>query len=279
MVEAHIMNIPRCYTAFLYPSDPLNKNIVDESYREEYMMAQNQGLRVHIFGSDNIPSSVVTPSVDGNASIIYRGWMLTQEAYAQLEQRFGAKLLTSTHDYCNAHYFPNWYMDIQSLTIPSIITDEAHAQEQFEHFGGKAFIKDYVKSLKTGKGSIVDSEVDVARAIADMEKYRGHIEGGIVLREVVDLKPDSEMRFFVVKDTIFSPVVDRSKHLLVEEAVQKLAYKNMKFYSVDVATTRDERNIVIEIGDGQVSDYVGWHLKDFIMVLKYLDQHVDRFNK
>jgi hypothetical protein len=263
------------HAAFLYPSDPLNKNVVDESYREEYLMAQKQGLHVHIFDSDIIPNSVVTPFIDKNACIVYRGWMLTREAYAQLEQRFGAQLLTSTHDYCNAHYFPNWYTDIQSLTIPSIITDEVHAQEQFKHFCGKAFIKDYVKSLKTGKGSIVDSGADVARAISDMKKYRGCIEGGIVLREVVDLKPDSEMRFFVVKNTIFSPVVDHDKYCLVEEVVQKLAHKNMKFYSVDVATTNDGRNIIIEIGDGQVSDYVGWHLNDFILVLKYLDQHVD----
>lgn len=263
------------HIAFLYPSDPLDKKVVDESYREEYMIAQKEGLHLHIFDSDTLLSRKIIPPVDANARIVYRGWMLTQETYTQLEQRFGAQLLTSTDDYCNAHYFPNWYTDIQSLTIPSIITDEADAQKQFTHFGGKAFIKDYVKSLKTGKGSIVDSDVDLLRAIADMKKYRGCIEGGIVLREVVDLKPDSEMRFFVVKNTIFSPVVDHDKYSLVEEAVQKLAHKNMKFYSVDVATTRDGRNIIIEIGDGQVSDYVGWDLNDFITVLKYLDQHLN----
>jgi ATP-grasp domain-containing protein len=267
------------HVVFLYPSDPLNKKVVDESYREEYLMAQKEGLHVHIFDTDTIPNSVVIPSIDENTRIVYRGWMLTQARYAQLEQRFGAQLLTSAHDYCNAHYFPHWYADIQSLTISSIITDEIYAQEQFKHFGGKAFIKDYVKSLKTGTGSIVDSGADVMRAIADMKKYRGAIEGGIVLRVVVDFKPDSEIRFFIVKNTIFSPVVvGHDKYCLVEEAVQKLAHKNMKFYSVDVATTCDGRNIIIEIGDGQVSDYVGWHLNDFIMVLKYLGQHMDTFN-
>lgn len=267
------MNILKQNVAFLYPCDPLNKKIVDETYCKEYTFAQNQGLYVHIFDSDNILSGAVTPSLHENAFIIYRGWMLTQEAYAPLEKRFGAQLLTSTHAYCNAHHFPNWYTDIQSLTIPSIITDELDAQEQFKTFNGKAFIKDYVKSLKTGKGSIVESQEDVARAITDMKRYRGHIEGGIVLREVVDLKPDSEMRFFVVKNMIFSPIENPEKLDLVKEAIQKLAHKNMIFYSVDVATTHDGRDIIIEIGDGQVSDHTGWDLNDFIKVLKYLDQH------
>jgi hypothetical protein len=237
-------------------------------------MAQQQGLSVHIFDSDNIVGSIIMPPIEASACILYRGWMLTHDQYAQFEQRFGARLITSVHDYHNAHYFPNWYTDIRSFTMTSIITDAVHAPEEFKHCAGRAFIKDYVKSLKTGKGSIVDSSADVARAIADMKKYRGFIEGGIVLREVVDLKPGSEMRFFVVKNTIFSPADDHDKFCLVEKAVQKLAHKNMKFYSVDVAVTHDGRNIVIEIGDGQVSDYVGWKLDDFIEVLKNVDELV-----
>jgi hypothetical protein len=43
--------------------------------------------------------------------------------------------------------------------------------------------------------------------------------------------------------------------------------KNLAFYSVDIANNSSGKPIVIEIGDGQVSDYVGWDLPDFVKVL------------
>jgi hypothetical protein len=62
-METHIMSIVKHNVAFLYPCNPLNKRIVDETYHQEYTLAQNQGLHVHIFDSDNILSSVVTPAI------------------------------------------------------------------------------------------------------------------------------------------------------------------------------------------------------------------------
>lgn len=255
---------------FLYPSEPFNLRKIDDGYQEEYSMAKAAGLKVYLIDIENMSQSVIFPAIDPYAYIVYRGWMLSETAYTQLEQRFGDRLLTSKKDYYNAHYFPNWFHDICAFTIPSIITDEKHAQDAFKNFAGKAFIKDYVKSLKTGKGSIVDSAEDVQRAINDMKSYRGTIEGGIVLREVAQFKPDSEIRFFVIKDKIFSPLQDCAKYNLVEEVIKKLATKHLQFYSVDVATTIDDKNIVIEVGDGQVSDYVGWNLEDFVHVLAEL---------
>jgi hypothetical protein len=255
---------------FLYPCDPLDTQRVDEQYQKEYSMAREKGLLVHHFNIDNIMHSSITPAMEANVFIVYRGWMLAKALYSQLEQRFGDALLISTEDYCNAHYLPHWYEDIKPFTIPSIITDEKHVLEQFKEFPGKAFIKDYVKSLKTGKGSIVTSEAGIVQAVSDMKFYRGAIEGGIVLREVVELIPDSETRFFVVNGKIFSPKKDIVQYKLVENVVLNMEHKNLPFYSVDVATKKDGNEIVIEIGDGQVSDYVGWSLDDFIKVLSYL---------
>lgn len=41
-----------------------------------------------------------------------------------------------------------------------------------------------------------------------------------------------------------------------------------KFYSLDLVKTNDGRDMVVEIGDGQVSDYVGWDLNKFVSTLK-----------
>ncbi len=71
---------------------------------------------------------------------------------------------------------------------------------------------------------------------------------------------------------IFAPIIDDNKYCLVHQVVNKLDHKNLDFYSVDIATKRNGNDIVIEIGDGQVSDYVGWSLQNFIKVLCYLAQ-------
>lgn len=152
-----------------------------------------------------------------------------------------------------------------------MITDEKTAPLEFEKFAGKAFIKDYVKSLKTGKGSIVDSQTDLLRALSEMKFYRGIIEGGVVLREVVNIQPNSEVRFFVARNKMFTPTVkDCDKYKLVENVVEKLGHKKLNFYSVDVANISNGDIKVIELGDGQVSDYPGWSLNNFITILKWL---------
>jgi hypothetical protein len=154
--------------AILYPSNPLNSKCIDDNYREEYILAQKRGLNVHIIDIENIEQSITIPSITANSCIVYRGWMLSNDAYAQLDRRFDNQLLSRITDYYNAHYFPHWYQHLQPLTIPSIITDEEHALDQFKNFARKMFIKDYVKSLKTGKGSIVESAQDLIRAIHEI---------------------------------------------------------------------------------------------------------------
>ena len=49
-----------------------------------------------------------------------------------------------------------------------------------------------------------------------------------------------------------------------------MEHKNLKFYSIDVALAKNGKAMLIEIGDGQVSDYVGWPIVNFIEVLSYI---------
>lgn len=244
---------------------------VDEQYQDEYDCAKEKGLSVHCFDIEQIVHGKIFPAVIGEV-IVYRGYMLNQEAYEQLETRFGSRLYTSKTNYFTAHYLPNWYEAIKEYTIPSVVSNESSAKEDFKQFTGKVFIKDYVKSLKTGKGSIVDSIDDIDRAIADMRYYRGTIEGGIVLREVINFKENSEVRFFVVNHQLFSPNqgIDNQQYDLAMKAVALLRQKNLHFYTIDIAQTQEGDHLIIEIGDGQVSDYVGWAIEDFVEVLAAL---------
>ncbi len=217
-------------TIFLYPNNPLNANQIDENFKEEYLAVREKGLSVYLIDIDNL-QNYKSFQIPKDVKIIYRGWMLNDAKYTQLEQIFGDQLITSKQDYFNAHYLPNWYHEISSLTISSVVTNEENVYRDFTKFS-KAFIKDYAKSLKTGKGSVVYDEEDISRALKDMMHYRGYIEGGIILREVVNLIPDSEVRFFVMHNTIFSPKKDSNKYQIAEEVYAKLKHKDLKFYFV-----------------------------------------------
>src|SRR5436309_2119037 len=117
------------------------------------------------------------------------------------------------------------------------------------------FLKDYVKSLKTARGSVVREPSEAPAVIAEMREYRGEIEGGVCVRRVEDYVPESERRYFVLHGVGYAA----SEALPVPEIVRQCAERlPSKFFSVDVARRQDGTLRVVEVGDGQVSDLVGW---------------------
>ena len=112
-----------------------------------------------------------------------------------------------------------------------------------------------MKSLKTARGSIVREPEEAPAVIAEMREYRDEIEGGICVRRVEDFIADSEQRYFVLHGVGYpanegTPVPD-----IVRQCAERIP---SKFFSVDVARRRDGALRVVEVGDGQVSDLVGW---------------------
>lgn len=57
-----------------------------------------------------------------------------------------------------------------------------------------------MKSLKTSLGSIIERPEDIHIVVAEMEKYRGTIEGGLCVRRVEDFIPTTERRYFVLNN-------------------------------------------------------------------------------
>jgi hypothetical protein len=82
---------------------------------------------------------------------------------------------------------------------------------------------------------------------AEMQKFRGGIEGGICVRRVEDFIPATEKRYFVIGGKPFAASAD-------EEIPE-----------IDVVLCDGCQRIVevVEVGDGQVSDLVGWSVDRF----------------
>jgi hypothetical protein len=124
------------------------------------------------------------------------------------------------------------------------------------------FIKDYVKSLKTAVGSRISKPEQVSAVVADMRRFRGTIEGGFCVRRVEDFAPDTEHRYFILDGAPHAqsgPVPP-----IVLECAKRLP---SRFYSVDVVQRTDGRLRIVEVGDGQVSDLVGWTPSRFASIL------------
>ncbi len=136
-------------------------------------------------------------------------------------------------------------------------------------------VKDYVKSLKTGSGNIIQKGDDISQKINEMIHFKGSLEGGLVFRQYIDLAPHSEHRFFVFNQQLHSSLSDLSIDPLnlPLTGILAMAYQikekiNLPFYSIDIALTKNLKPVLIEIGDGQVSDYVGWDIHNFIQIFQ-----------
>jgi hypothetical protein len=199
------------------------------------------------------------------ATVVFRGWMLNAIEYERLSQAIGsasATPFTSTDSYLAAHHLPNWYPLIAEFTPETrVLARDADWESELRSLGWEAFfIKDYVKSLKTSRGSIVRDPSEIDSVVAEMERFRGEIEGGLCVRRVEPFITESERRYFVLDGKAFSPDSQPAPDLVRQVALRIPS----PFFSVDVIRRDDGVLRVVEVGDGQVSDLVGWSASAFV---------------
>lgn len=210
----------------------------------------------------------VKPLLPEGETASYRGWMLTTTEYEHLTNSIanaGGIPFTSLPQYLSTHHLPNWYERIADLTPETIVLPlEADWTNELKKLGwARFFIKDFVKSLKTSVGSIIQRPEDIHVVAGEMEKYRGQIEGGLCIRQVEDFLPETEQRYFVLNGMPFSADPQAEIPPLVSQCATRI---ESKFFSVDVITRNDSALRIVEIGDGQVSDLVGWSLERFVEI-------------
>jgi hypothetical protein len=165
----------------------------DELFHDETQAMKAAGHNIHLIDTEALTSGPARarPPFDPGARVIYRGWMLTQGEYANLAasaERAGGSCFTSLEEYVATHYLPNWYAVVKDYTPETVFLDtDADLVSELRRLGwGRFFVKDYVKSLKTSVGSLVEDPEQIDTLVSEMEKYRGFIEGGLCIRRIED---------------------------------------------------------------------------------------------
>lgn len=255
MKEIYCLKNPKkeCLVNILYPTSLLNINKIDEMFQEEA-----NALSPHFFCSVSKKLKLSTEK------LLYRGWMLTEKEYYELENSL--PFIIPFSEYESNHYFLGWYETIKDLTIESIVCqDKLDAVKKFKESGWSAcFVKDAVKSLTTSRGSVVKNENELKDVLEEIERIRG-IERYIVLRKVVNLQEEKEIRYFCVRGKVFSPL-NVEIDPVVLTCGEKL--KSRTFCSIDATQDETGKTIIVEVGDGQVSDLKMWSTSNFVKVLK-----------
>jgi len=236
-------------------------------YIDQAAALNNAGLNTAAISLESLGSNLpkISPTIPQNSEVVYRGWMLSPSDYELLVNAVnsaGSRAFTSKAEYLLTHYLPNWYLLIADLTpATKFYTVDDDLESELKILGWERFfIKDYVKSLKTSVGSIIEHPSEIRTVAAQMQKFRGTIEGGICVRQVEDFAVESEQRYFVVRGQPFAASLDEEIPDIVRECAVRI---KSKFFCVDVVDRKDGVKRIVEIGDGQVSDLVGWSAERF----------------
>lgn len=249
----------------LYPSDDFTE--VTDIYKDESFAFQQAGfdtilLDFNEFYEDKVR---IKPNLTEKNDFLYRGWMLSPTEYQMLFEKLTYKgyfPITSPQQYQNCHYLPNWYEILQDFTPKTLFTDNLdNISELYHQFDSqKVFIKDYVKS-DTTTDSTANSLAEIYQIMANIKNFRGKIEGGICLREFIELDKTTEERYFIYQHQAYSR--DGNLPSLVTQIADKI---DSPFFSVDTCFDTQGKLWLIEIGDGQVSDIKKWQVTEFVKI-------------
>jgi hypothetical protein len=254
----------------VYPSNPLRPKQPDEQFAAEVDAVRAVGFEVSVFSMEDFQSGEfrLVPALPTGVEVLYRGWMMPAAEYrsfiSNLAEVANARPVTSLESYLSSHHLPNWYPLISDLTPETrVFPPDSDLESELRGLSWpEFFIKDYVKSLKTAVGSRISKPEQVSVVVADMRRFRGTIEGGFCVRRVEDFVPDTERRYFIL-DGVPHAASGQVPSIILE-CIKRL---QSRFYSVDVVQRTDGQFRIVEVGDGQVSDLVGWNPGRFASML------------
>jgi hypothetical protein len=186
---------------------------------------------------------------------LYRGWMLNEREYEQLALL--TPLLVSADLYNASHYATGWYDAIAPFTMPSVFTradDAAQPVTALLRANGRCFVKGLTKSF--GAASVVGSGDDLSTLLEQQAIAADEL---LFVRTFVDLADQAEERYFAVQGGVYGAAGS-----LFPPALQPVIAKlhTRWLYTIDVAYTRQGQPLIIEVGDGQVSDTKEWALTE-----------------
>jgi len=254
---------------FLFPVSPFNSKVPDDAFADEMRLLMEANIACSLWHGNDVYSWKMTPPILPGEVVVCRGWMMRVSEYQEFAHWVGhtnASMLSSVEGYARCHLLPGWYSAISDLTAPTIILpDSPDLVAMISGLGQNwpgYFVKDYVKSLTTKRGSIAQSPEEALDILQLLKQYRGSLEGGACLRRLESFVANSERRYFVIKGTPYAAEGD------VPDIVSVCAKRiQAPFFSVDVAELTSGSLQIVEIGDGQVSDTKHWDTEKFVKTL------------
>lgn len=262
---------PKAPVQFLFLSDPFSRKLPDSAYLEEYEAAQAAGIPCSLISYESIDEGGVFrpfPALVPDLPVVYRGWMMPVEKYERLYRLIrdakGA-LLTDPGRYVQCHHLPGWYQSVTDLTPKTLALNESDDFKEAlsEKRWAQYFVKDYVKSLTTARGSVAKNADEVREIVDLIKQYRDEIEGGVCIREFEEFIPATEERYFVYQGRAYG------KDGLVPDIVLEVACRiAAPFYSVDIVMNGAGKHRLVELGDGQVSDTKQWPVNVFMKIFE-----------
>jgi ATP-grasp domain, R2K clade family 3 len=259
---------------FLFPSSMLNPRTVDEHF-------ESQADAVDVYALVDMDALM---SQNGDVAfrrlqnitepIVYRGWMLSENEYGALEFALGQRgitLVTQTADYLKAHHLPGWIKTFEDLSPRSVIIpcgDEKNASHVVRSSSladsGSYIVKDFVKSLKHDWETAcfspnIDTLDDIVSNFLDQ---RGEaLAGNVIVREFEDFTGPESRVWWVNGEPVLvtrhpdDPELTVLPSLDLADIVCAVSALRCPFVTTDIIQHRDGRLRVVEVGDGQVSDF------------------------
>ena len=235
----------------IFPSLPYQR-LIDPMWQEEMDVARSGGHSVCLFDAEQ---EKLYQQPNPQQPSLYRGWMLSATEYQKLANM--TPLLVSSDRYLASHQASGWYDSIMGFTPQSSILTAETAEAAVESFirqAGRCFVKGLSKSF--GPESVISALPELA---ALLEKHDIAPQDSLFVREFVALSSKPEQRFFVVRNEAFGAAGTQFPEML-KPALEAL--KSRWFYTVDVAYTQTGQPVIIEVGDGQVSDIKEWRVAE-----------------
>lgn len=259
----------------LFPCQFGNINQVDEDYQKEYNSAIKNGFETLLFNFDDFTLTNSKLKLNKNlnlkekVTILYRGWMLKFKDYERLYNSLltlNMQLINNPIEYRNCHEFPYSYNNLKDYTPKCIYykkdekIDWGFVKKNFSKF----LIKDFVKSVKGFDFPIYFDNSYSNKQLDEFVKKFIQIRdnmytGGIVIKEFMELDKTNdithEFRGFYLNKQLFILYQnsENDNDFLPYQLAQQVPLLDSNFYTIDFAILKDDIQIVIETGDGQVS--------------------------
>jgi hypothetical protein len=278
----------------IYCLDPIELKQPDAAFSTEVDACIKLGVGFKLIDLDALASNKneavrKIKSLDQPTIGVYRGWMMRSELYYDFYhalQEKGIRLINNPEQYKKCHYLPESYQTIKGMTPLTVwvpkerIGDFEFVFQIAKSLGiGPGIVKDYVKSQKHywNEACFIPSMTDrseVERVTRRFLELQGDdLIGGLVFREYVELDkvgyhPESgmpvsrEFRIFFLEGNPLQTIrywdeLEYADSPPVELFLEVARKVESNFFSMDIAKTAHGEWIIVELGDGQVSDLPG----------------------